>query len=90
MQRQLVNVDCILEIHDARLPVSGRNPNFRYLRSKPTLVLLNKADLISLESQVRRPFAALPHELVSLDCAFKAVPREFSVHFLPRQKMDFN
>ncbi|KAK7073248.1 Mitochondrial GTPase [Halocaridina rubra] len=48
MQLKLKSVDCIIEVHDARIPVSGRNPLFenRLLGIKPHLLLLNKMDLI--------------------------------------------
>jgi ribosome biogenesis GTPase A len=29
MQRALARTDCIVEVHDARIPLSGRNKNFR-------------------------------------------------------------
>ncbi|CAN8010215.1 unnamed protein product [Ixodes pacificus] len=56
MQRKLKSVDCILELHDARIsffqvaihvPFSGRNPNFATMLTavKPHLLLLNKRDL---------------------------------------------
>lgn len=46
MQRKLKSVDCILELHDARVPFSGRNPNFATMLTaiKPHLLLLNKRD----------------------------------------------
>lgn len=47
MQRNLKNVDCVIEVHDARIPISGRNPNFRNTVSglKPHIFILNKSDL---------------------------------------------
>lgn len=47
MQRKLKSVDCILELHDARVPVSGRNPHFTSMLTaiKPHILLLNKVDL---------------------------------------------
>ncbi|XP_064476782.1 mitochondrial GTPase 1-like isoform X2 [Ornithodoros turicata] len=47
MQRKLKSVDCILELHDARVPFSGRNPNFssRLTAVKPHVLLLNKMDM---------------------------------------------
>lgn len=53
MQAKLRSVDCILEIHDARVPLSGRNPNFSHLMvgDKPHIVVLNKVDLISSEQK---------------------------------------
>ena len=29
MQRRIKNVDCIIEVHDARIPLSGRNSAFK-------------------------------------------------------------
>lgn len=55
MQAKLRSVDCILELHDARIPLSGRNPNFSHLLvgEKPHLVVLNKVDLISAKDKRR-------------------------------------
>lgn len=55
MQAKLRSVDCILELHDARIPLSGRNPNFSHMLvgEKPHIVVLNKADLISSEDRKR-------------------------------------
>ena len=46
--KRLKVVDCVLEIHDARIPFSGRNLNFisKIATVKPVILLLNKADLI--------------------------------------------
>nr|XP_026694138.1 mitochondrial ribosome-associated GTPase 1 [Ciona intestinalis] len=52
MRRVLKNVDCIIEIHDARIPISGRNPGLQQaLSSKPYLLLLNKIDLVQFTKQ---------------------------------------
>lgn len=47
MQQRLKNVDCILEVHDARVPISGRYADFsRTLTGlKPHILVLNKKDL---------------------------------------------
>ncbi|KAJ8977962.1 hypothetical protein NQ317_008154 [Molorchus minor] len=49
MQQKLRSVDCIIEVHDARIPISGRNTDFQYTVSgiKPHILVLNKMDLIS-------------------------------------------
>lgn len=48
LEESLSRVDGIIEVHDARIPHSGRNPQF-YQRlvggHKPHVLLLNKADL---------------------------------------------
>jgi len=46
LTEQLKRVDAVIEICDARLPLSSRNPEIDDLtRNKPVLLLLNKADL---------------------------------------------
>jgi len=47
MQQKLKTIDCIIEVHDARIPLSGRNPEFKYTVSgiKPHILVLNKKDL---------------------------------------------
>uniref|UniRef100_A0A8C5V322 Mitochondrial GTPase 1 n=1 Tax=Microcebus murinus TaxID=30608 RepID=A0A8C5V322_MICMU len=52
MQSSLKLVDCIIEVHDARIPLSGRNPLFQdTLGLKPHLLVLNKMDLADLTEQ---------------------------------------
>ncbi|XP_074239257.1 mitochondrial ribosome-associated GTPase 1 isoform X2 [Saimiri boliviensis] len=52
MQNSLKLVDCIIEVHDARIPLSGRNPLFQEtLGLKPHLLVLNKMDLADLTEQ---------------------------------------
>ncbi|XP_069609149.1 mitochondrial ribosome-associated GTPase 1 isoform X3 [Ranitomeya imitator] len=54
MRAKLGKVDCILEVHDARIPFSGRNPLFKeYLGLKPHLLILNKMDLADLSQEKR-------------------------------------
>ncbi|KAM4030951.1 mitochondrial ribosome-associated GTPase 1 isoform 5-T6 [Anomaloglossus baeobatrachus] len=54
MRAKLGKVDCIVEVHDARIPLSGRNPLFKeYLGIKPHLLILNKMDLADLSHQKR-------------------------------------
>ncbi|XP_056327139.1 mitochondrial ribosome-associated GTPase 1 isoform X2 [Danio aesculapii] len=46
MRANLRNVDCIIEIHDARIPFSGRNSLFQEsLDVRPHLLVLNKMDV---------------------------------------------
>lgn len=54
MKAKLSKVDCIVEVHDARIPLSGRNPLFKeYLGIKPHLLVLNKVDLADLSNEKR-------------------------------------
>lgn len=47
MQQRLKNIDCIVEVHDARVPISGRYADFsRTLTGlKPHIFILSKKDL---------------------------------------------
>jgi len=49
MQAKLRTVDCIVEVHDSRIPISGRNPTFyqNFIGNKPHLLVMNKCDMIS-------------------------------------------
>lgn len=50
ISENLKNVDIVIEILDARIPYSSRNPEItRLTASKPTLLLLNKASLADPE-----------------------------------------
>ncbi|XP_055536511.1 mitochondrial GTPase 1 [Wyeomyia smithii] len=53
MQQKLKEVDCVIEVHDARIPLSGRNSEFRYTISgvKPHVLVLNKKDTIERGAQ---------------------------------------
>ncbi|XP_051779821.1 mitochondrial ribosome-associated GTPase 1 [Erpetoichthys calabaricus] len=54
MKASLRNVDCVIEIHDARIPLSGRNPMLKEsLDIKPHLLILNKMDLADLSHKQR-------------------------------------
>lgn len=57
MQTKLKSVDCVIEVHDARIPVSGRNPQFEKRLGtnslKPHLLILNKMDLIDMRNKNR-------------------------------------
>lgn len=50
MQQKLKIVDCLIEVHDARIPFSGRNPNFIKTVSglRPHILVYNKQDLSDL------------------------------------------
>ncbi|CAB3361758.1 Hypothetical predicted protein [Cloeon dipterum] len=53
IESKLSVVDCVIEVHDARVPLSSRNPNFRHtvLGNKPHLLVLNKKDLTDMRWQ---------------------------------------
>ncbi|KAM6446593.1 mitochondrial ribosome-associated GTPase 1 isoform 4-T4 [Liasis olivaceus] len=56
MRRSLRAVDCLLEVHDARMhiPLSGRNPMLHeVLGIRPHLLVLNKMDLADLTHKSR-------------------------------------
>lgn len=47
MQHIIFKTDCIIEVHDARLPLTGRNSTFRdtLVGERPHLLVLSKQDL---------------------------------------------
>ena len=50
MEKEIKNVDCVLQILDARIPLSSLNPEIeRITAEKPHLYVLNKADLADPE-----------------------------------------
>eukprot|EP00090_Calanus_glacialis_P024153 TRINITY_DN37496_c0_g1_i3.p1 TRINITY_DN37496_c0_g1~~TRINITY_DN37496_c0_g1_i3.p1 ORF type:complete len:346 (-),score=119.49 TRINITY_DN37496_c0_g1_i3:21-1058(-) len=53
IQRRMGNVDCVLEVHDARIPLSGRNYTFRETvnGARPHILVLNKQDLFPEEEK---------------------------------------
>ncbi|XP_059802786.1 mitochondrial ribosome-associated GTPase 1 isoform X2 [Hypanus sabinus] len=54
MQASLKKVDCIIEVHDARIPLSGCNPIFKEtLNIRPHLLVLNKMDIADLTDKQR-------------------------------------
>ena len=48
IENTLRKVDCILEVHDSRIPMSGRNATFIHNLSsiKPHVLIMNKIDLM--------------------------------------------
>jgi ribosome biogenesis GTPase A len=50
IQEKLKLIDAVIELIDARLPLSSRNPMIdEILQGKPRLVIMNKADLADPE-----------------------------------------
>ena len=43
MQNKIGDMDCVVEVHDARIPLTGRNPIFnRHARMRPHILVLSK------------------------------------------------
>jgi len=55
LQRKIRDVDCVIEVHDARIPFSGRNPTLRESvgGARPSILVLNKKDLFPPEERKR-------------------------------------
>ncbi|MBE6806393.1 MAG: ribosome biogenesis GTPase YlqF [Ruminococcaceae bacterium] len=71
IQESLKMVDAVVEIVDARIPLSSRNPEMDYLTDgKPRMVILNKADLAD-ENANRRWLAYFKKQgmaAIAVDC----------------------
>lgn len=65
MQQLANRTDCIVEVHDARLPFSGRNDKFRLFQQVPHILVFNKADLVpkSVVGQLSRHFRSAGKEV---------------------------
>ncbi|KAF6016706.1 MTG1 [Bugula neritina] len=51
MQKRIGDMDCIIEVHDARIPFTGRNPIFdRHAKMRPHILVLSKVDLVDKKS----------------------------------------
>ena len=54
IEENLKNIDVVVEILDARIPFSGRNPNFDdIIKGKPRLIVMNKSDLEKIADIIR-------------------------------------
>jgi len=80
MEAKLRSVDLILEVHDARIALTGRNPEFyqKFYAIRPHILILNKMDLINLK-KYRRPIEEYYHNqgvknIVWTDCKRKLGP----------------
>ena len=71
MTECLPDVDIVLELLDARIPLSSRNPNIKeMLKDKPSLILLNKSSLASPKhtSSWTEYFSKNGLSCLSIDC----------------------
>ncbi|XP_067929126.1 mitochondrial ribosome-associated GTPase 1-like [Watersipora subatra] len=51
MQQKIGDMDCVIEVHDARIPFSGRNPLFsRHAKMRPHILVLSKIDMVDSKS----------------------------------------
>ena len=55
MRVALKKTDCVIEVHDARIPLSGRNVSFKndITGNRPHILVLNKKDLVFGRSKTK-------------------------------------
>ena len=54
IQESLQIIDAVVEIVDARIPISSRNPDLKeIIKDKPLLILLNKCDMADADETAR-------------------------------------
>ena len=71
IQENLKMVDAVIEVIDARIPVSSRNPIIDDLvKSKPRIIVLNKSDLADAERSKawEEKFKAEGNRVLSMNC----------------------
>ncbi|KAA0201680.1 hypothetical protein HAZT_HAZT007526 [Hyalella azteca] len=67
MQGKLHSIDAVIEVHDARIPFTGRNFNLSDIGIlKPSILVLNKVDLVAPErrERVASRFNDMGHEVL--------------------------
>jgi len=86
IQRRMADVDCVLELHDARIPLSGRNTTFRDTvnGARPHILVLNKLDLFPLEDReviARKIMHNSPHisKVIYTNCKERDCPGTASI-----------
>jgi ribosome biogenesis GTPase A len=82
IQDKLKLIDIAIELLDARIPISSRNPMIEeILGGKPRLILLNKSDLADSRTTERwmAYFAAQGHTSISIDSSTGTRVNEISV-----------
>ncbi|CAG5089677.1 Oidioi.mRNA.OKI2018_I69.PAR.g12302.t1.cds [Oikopleura dioica] len=78
---QVQKVNCVIEVVDARLPLSSRNYNFAAQGRAPRLVLFNKEDLANLTPAEKKYFTQ--QELESAEAVVWGCANETSPSMLP-------
>ena len=70
MQHTLLKTDLIVEVHDARIPLSGRNVTFKknITGHRPHILVLNKEDLAFGLNKGRKTesFSDLQHKRIDI------------------------
>lgn len=70
IQENIKLVDVVIELLDARIPVSSRNPEIdRLIGDKPRVIILNKADLAdeNINSQWQKYFSKSGNKVIMVD-----------------------
>lgn len=86
MQSRFKDTDCIIEIHDARIPISGRNPRFNdIIALRPHVLLLNKFDLCdgSLKGKIVDKLQMMGVEKILFTNCLKFKSREIQTEIIP-------
>ena len=81
MQEDIKLIDLVIELVDARIPVSSRNPDIDELgRQKARLILLNKADLADdrVTAQWKDYFLGQGYFVVTLDARNRKSMKEIT------------
>ena len=71
IKESLPNIDMVIELLDARAPISSTNPDFKKLfENKPTLTLLTKCSLADKEETKRfeKALRSSGREVIAIDC----------------------
>ena len=79
IKENLKLVDVVIEVIDARIPVSSRNPIIdQLIKDKPRIIVLNKSDLAdeNVSRQWREYFGSEGFAAISMNCVSGAGAKE--------------
>ena len=74
MEKEIRNVDCVLQILDARIPIASRNPDIDAIcGNKPRMIVLNRIDMAdpALTKKWAEHFRAKGYAVLQTDCKTK-------------------
>ena len=75
MRHALMQTDCVIEVHDARIPFSGRNSTFKQdiVGTRPHLLVMNKKDLVFERREAEKAQKIVRERILQEDSALSDV-----------------
>ncbi|XP_060559773.1 mitochondrial ribosome-associated GTPase 1-like [Ruditapes philippinarum] len=94
IQSSLREIDAVIEVHDARIPFSGRNSNLRQvIHIRPHVLILNKCDLADLSRKdeiVKKIKGEGVNNVLFTSCVSKHITKYVKNDIIPMMLRDVN